>query len=90
VIGIARSPNPASCSAVPLRPFALKIIEPPRFSPVLSSRKGEFRQPGTGLFYWVTLVPHYPFMLLPIALCVESAVKYEAAATLQARLSPRP
>jgi hypothetical protein len=55
-----------------------------------STRKENSGSPARGFFIGVTLVPHYPFKLLPLALCVESVAKYEAAATLQARLSPRP
>jgi hypothetical protein len=58
-----------------------------RFS---SQGKENSGSPARGFFVGVTLVPHYPFTLLSIALCVELAVKYDAAATLRARLSPRP
>jgi hypothetical protein len=54
----------------------------------LSIREGEIRQPGVGLFCWFTLTPNYEAKTAD-TLCVEFAVKYEAAVTLQVRPSPR-
>jgi hypothetical protein len=55
------------------------------------TKKGNSGSPGVGLFSCPTRSrPITRLAMLPIALCVEFAVKYEAAVTLRARPSPRP